>query len=131
MGRRKKPRFVERIPEAVFFKPQGVPMSRLQGVVVMVEGLEAMRLVDAEGLSQEDAAIRMNVSRPTLCRILGQARQIVARALSEGMAIRIEGGEYESIGCSEDPGGNEENASVTPCQGRRGQRGRGMGRGRK
>lgn len=32
----------------------------------------------------------MGVSRPTLCRILGEARSRVARALSRGWAIRIE-----------------------------------------
>ena len=52
--------------------------------------MEALRLVDAEGLSQEDAALRMGVSRSTVCRILGEARTQVARALARGWAIRIE-----------------------------------------
>ena len=51
--------------------------------------MEALRLVDAEGLSQEDAALRMGVSRPTVCRILGEARTQVARALARSWAIRI------------------------------------------
>jgi predicted DNA-binding protein (UPF0251 family) len=69
-------------------------MARLKGVTLPVEGLEALRLVDAEGLSQDEAAERMEVSRPTLSRILAEARQLVARALSQGWAIRIEGGDY-------------------------------------
>ena len=44
----------------------------------------------AAGLSQEEAAVLMQVSRPTLCRILAEARSQVARALSRGWAIRIE-----------------------------------------
>ncbi len=90
MGRPRKCRQVSLQPEVTIFKPQGVPMSRLQGVVLAIDGLEALHLVDAEGLSQEEAAQQMGVSRPTLCRILGEARMQVARALSRGWAIRIE-----------------------------------------
>ena len=90
MGRRRKCRFVADVPEVTVFKPQGVPLSQLYGVAIGLDGFEALRLVDAEGLSQEEAAARMQVSRPTLCRILGEARGQVARALSRGWAIRIE-----------------------------------------
>lgn len=90
MGRRRKCRFVADVPAVTVFKPQGVPMGQLYGVVLGLDGLEAMRLVDGEGLSQEEAATRMQVSRPTLCRILAEARTQVARALSRGWAIRIE-----------------------------------------
>jgi predicted DNA-binding protein (UPF0251 family) len=83
------------IPSVTVFKPQGVPMGQLYGVAIGLDGFEALRLVDAEGLSQEEAAARMGVSRPTLCRILGEARTMVARALSRGWAIRIElGGDH-------------------------------------
>jgi len=103
MGRRRKCRFVADVPAVTAFKPVGVPMGQLYGVVLGLDGFEAMRLVDGEGLSQEDAAERMRVSRPTLCRILGVARSQVARALSRGWAIRIDvdgehtvtGGDFE------------------------------------
>lgn len=90
MGRRRKCRFVAEVPPVTVFKPQGVPMGQLYGVVLGLDGFEAMRLVDGEGLSQEEAAGLMQVSRPTLCRILAEARTQVARALSRGWAIRIE-----------------------------------------
>jgi predicted DNA-binding protein (UPF0251 family) len=90
VGRRRKCRFVADVPAVTVFKPQGVPMGQLYGVVLGLDGLEAMRLVDGEGLSQEEAAALMQVSRPTLCRILAEARTQVARALSRGWAIRIE-----------------------------------------
>ena len=77
-------------PLATFYKPQGIPLPRLEEVLLPAEGMEALRLVDAEGLSQEDAALWMGVSRPTVCRILGEARTQVARALARGWAIRIE-----------------------------------------
>ena len=105
MGRRRKCRFVAEVPAVTVFKPQGVPMGQLYGVVLGLDGLEAMRLVDGEGLSQEEAAVLMQVSRPTLCRILAEARTQVARALSRGWAIRIEmDGEHAVTG-----GNGEEN----------------------
>ncbi|MBQ7499119.1 MAG: DUF134 domain-containing protein [Selenomonas sp.] len=61
-------------------------------VTIRLDMLEAMRLVDAEGLSQEQAAQSMHVSTPTLCRILGKGRQLVALALTNGSIINIEGG---------------------------------------
>ena len=90
MPRPRKRRCIGSTPPATFYKPQGIPLSQLRGAILPVEGFEAMRLVDAEGLSQEEAARRMEVSRPTLCRMLGEARAVVARALANGWGIRIE-----------------------------------------
>jgi predicted DNA-binding protein (UPF0251 family) len=88
-------RMVEQEPCAVFYKPQGIPMRELQSLVLPVEGLEALRLVDGERMQQVDAADRMGISRPTLSRVLSEARNIVATALFEGKAIRVDGGEYQ------------------------------------
>ena len=93
-----RPRICRRVssqPVHGFYKPQGVPLQDLKGVTLPVEGLEAIRLADAEGLDQETAAQQMGVSRPTFSRVLSDARRQVARALSSGWAIRIEGGDYE------------------------------------
>ncbi len=56
--------------------------------------LEAIRLVDLDGLSQEEAALSMGVSRRTFWSDLKSARTKVARALVEGRPIRIEAGDY-------------------------------------
>jgi len=64
-------------------------------VVLPVEGLEAIRLNDFEGLDQETAATRMSVSRQTFGRILGEARRVVAEALVMGKILRIEGGDFD------------------------------------
>jgi len=90
MPRPRKKRCLGSAPPATFYKPQGVPLSQLRGTTLRMEGFEALRLVDAQGLSQEEAAMRMEVSRPTLCRVLGEARAVVAKALSNGWALRIE-----------------------------------------
>jgi predicted DNA-binding protein (UPF0251 family) len=94
MPRPRKMRLVSNPPRATFFKPQGVPLNNLKGVVLPVEGLEALRLADLEGLDQTRAAQRMGVSAATFCRVLAEARRITARALSQGLALRIEGGNF-------------------------------------
>ncbi len=46
--------------------------------------LEALRLVDEENLTQEEAAERMHISRGTLWRIVQQARKKVISVLNSG-----------------------------------------------
>lgn len=64
-----------------------------------VEELEAVRLCDREGLEQNEAAERMNVSRATFQRILYEGRYKIADALCTGKVIRIGGGNYEVAQC--------------------------------
>jgi predicted DNA-binding protein (UPF0251 family) len=97
MPRPRKCRRVQGQPKVGLFKPQGVDLASLKGVVLPVEGLEALRLSDVEGLDQEQAAAMMGVSRPTFSRVLAEARAIVARALVNGWAIRIDGGDFEFV----------------------------------
>ena len=95
MPRPRKPRFVHSRPIVNGFLPNRVPPWGREEVVLPVEGLEAIRLSDFEGLDQESAALRMNVSRQTFGRILMEARRIVAEALVMGKVLRIEGGHFE------------------------------------
>ncbi len=95
MPRPRKPRFVNARPVVDAFHPNRLPPWGMEEVILSIEGLEAIRLSDFEGLDQEAAAVRMNVSRPTFGRILTEARQIVADALVMGKALRIEGGHFE------------------------------------
>ena len=82
-------------PEPRYFKPRGIPLFRLEESVVTMDEWEAIRLADWEGLYQDEAAERMNVSRQTFGRIVESARRKVADALVNGKALRIEGGEIE------------------------------------
>ena len=89
------PRRVSATPPSTYFKPRGVPVSKLEETVLSVDELEALRLADLEGLYHEDAAARMNVSRATFGRIAEAARRKVADVLVRGRALRIEGGVVE------------------------------------
>jgi predicted DNA-binding protein (UPF0251 family) len=81
------------------FKPFGIPMADLEPVILLYEEYESIRLSDYEGLTQEQSAERMNVSRPTFTRIYEKARRTIAQAFVEGKAIFIEGGNYHTDDC--------------------------------
>jgi predicted DNA-binding protein (UPF0251 family)/predicted Fe-Mo cluster-binding NifX family protein len=75
------------------FKPAGIPARDLEEVTLGLDGAEAIRLADLEGLYQDAAAQRMGVSRQTFGRIIEAARRAVADAIINGKRLRIEGGE--------------------------------------
>jgi predicted DNA-binding protein (UPF0251 family) len=77
------------------FKPFGIPRTELESVTLSYDEYEAIRLLDYEGLMQEQAAERMNISRPTLTRIYENARKIMAKAFVEGKMILIDGGNVD------------------------------------
>jgi predicted DNA-binding protein (UPF0251 family) len=79
----------------MIYKPAGIPLDGLRRVSLLGEELEALRLIDLEDLTQEDAAERMGVSRSTIQRIVARARRQVALALVEGAALVVEGATVE------------------------------------
>lgn len=91
MPRPRKPRRICGPTGARFFKPQGVPLRDLQAAILSQDGMEALRLADAEGLEHTAAADLMGISRPTFSRLVSHARTVVATALNEGLALKIEG----------------------------------------
>ena len=118
MPRPRQCRRVAWLPQVTYYKPVGVPLAMLRQVALTVDELEAIRLAELEGLYQEQAALKMNVSRQTFGRILDSAHTKVADALTHGKALSIEGGPVEVV---VPPG---------PERGGRGPGGPGRGRGR-
>ena len=94
MPRPTKPRRVEFVPTVTFFKPAGVRMRDLEEVSLGVDEVEALRLKDLLGLEQEECAERMNLAQSTFQRLLTGSRAKISRAIIEGKAMRIEGGNY-------------------------------------
>ncbi len=66
--------------------------KRVEGVILTLDELEAMRLADLKGMHQEDAAKRLKISRPTFSRIVESARRKVADGLVNIKCIKVEGG---------------------------------------
>lgn len=93
-GRPRCPRRIEAEPAVTYYKPRGVPLQELDVVLLSLEELEAVRLVDLEGLEQEGAAQRMGISRRALWEDLQNARRKIVGALVKGKAIEIKGGDY-------------------------------------
>ncbi len=78
------------------FHPAGQPVRALEQIRLFDDELEALRLCDLEGLTQQEAGERMGVSRGTVQRLVKQARGKVAKALVDGAALVFaprEGGE--------------------------------------
>lgn len=95
MPRPKQCRKIGSPPLMIGFKPFGAPRSEIEEIVLQYDEYEAIRLLDYEGLLQEQAAEKMNVSRPTLTRIYENARKTIAKAFVEGKMIVIEGGNVD------------------------------------
>jgi predicted DNA-binding protein (UPF0251 family) len=86
-GRLPKPITLGTIPNITSFIPN--PPRSLEPVFIEFAEVEAFRLVDMEGLSQEEAGQRMSISRGTIWRLVQSARRKTAQALSEGRPIHI------------------------------------------
>ena len=91
MARPRKCRRICRYPETLAFHPES---GAREEILLAVEEFEALRLMDREGLSQEETARRMNVARTTVQQIYASARKKLADALVEGRSIRIGGGDF-------------------------------------
>ena len=90
MSRPRKRRRLSHQPRPAIYKPAGIPLDGLRQVVLIPEELEALRLADLEGLSQEEGAILMGISRSSFQRTIDRAHRQVALALVEGQALCLE-----------------------------------------
>ncbi len=86
-GRFPKPVTLGIIPPITSFIPN--PSWNLEPFFIEFAEVEAFRLVDMEGLSQEEAGQRMSISRGTIWRLVQSARRKTAQALSEGRPIYL------------------------------------------
>lgn len=93
MPRPRKCRRVCRFPQYMLFVPAEGDGDR-DPVILTVEEYETIRLMDKEGLSQEECSEFMQVARGTVQQMYKNARQKVAKMLVDGLPLRIEGGDY-------------------------------------
>lgn len=78
------------------FKPFGMPICKVESIKLKLEEFESIRFINYEMLSQDEASVKMNVSRPTFTRIYNRALIQIAKSFMEGKSLIIEGGNYES-----------------------------------
>lgn len=94
MARPRKWRKVCCLPESNTFGPLDSKNPDSKQIIMTVDEYETIRLIDLEGMMQEECAIRMNVARTTVQRIYNDARKKIAESLVNGNVLRIEGGDY-------------------------------------
>lgn len=85
-------RKVSKPPIYTNFKPIGVQARGLEKITLFLDEYEALRLSDFLGMSQEEAADEMEISRPTFTRLIEKARKKLADFLVNGKLLSLEGG---------------------------------------
>ncbi len=93
MPRPRKYRKVCSLPHCADFGPQE-PCCGSE-VIMTVDEYETLRLIDLEGLTQEQCAEKMHVARTTVQAIYADARKKVAACIVYGRRLKIDGGDVE------------------------------------
>jgi predicted DNA-binding protein (UPF0251 family)/predicted Fe-Mo cluster-binding NifX family protein len=92
VARPAKWRCVECLPGARLFGPVGVSSRNLDVLPLAFDGLEALRLLHLEGMTQAEAGKSLGVSGSTVSRMAERAHRTVTEALVLGKGVCIEGG---------------------------------------
>lgn len=93
-GRKKKVRYIQKMPSVAVFSPRGKPGRPLE-IELKVDQFEAIKLADLQGYDQAEGAQIMGISRPSFGRILREARKIMADAIVNGKIIKIRIGDVQ------------------------------------
>jgi len=92
MPRKQRCRFIESYPDYWEFSPDE-PSCKIP-LILSLDEYECIRLIDREGLTQEQCALKMDVSRTTVTAIYDSARKKIAQSLVDGRILKIGGGAY-------------------------------------
>lgn len=95
MARPRKRRRVCGLPGSNRFGPLDLSMKSKDIINMTVDEYETIRLIDLEGLTQQECADQMSVARTTVQGIYATAREKLAQVLVNNSMLTIEGGEYK------------------------------------
>ena len=102
MARPTKKKRICTLPRVREFIP-GDNATDMPEVLMPLEEYETVRLMDYNGLTQQECSQQMNVARTTVQALYSAARKRMAACLVEGRPLKIVGGEYalckEEIPC--------------------------------
>ena len=93
MARPCRQRRIMRFPDHWLFSAEDSEKKDDDNIMTLDE-YEAVRLIDYEGLTQEQCAEYMNVGRTTVTAIYDSARRKLASLIVDGNRLRISGGVY-------------------------------------
>ena len=92
MPRRPRCRCIGGYPDHWAFSPDEAAEG--EPIIMGLDEFETIRLLDREGLTQEQCAARMGVARTTVTAIYESARRKLAEALIDGRRLVLRGGSY-------------------------------------
>lgn len=92
MSRPVKKRYVMKEPEFKHFRTVG--RKGAMKTVLTIDEYETLRLIDVEGLTQEECAEKMKVGRTTIQSIYSHARYVLSDAMVNGKELIIDGGQF-------------------------------------
>ena len=95
MPRTTKCRKICSFPDYYSFVPEEADKEKIETVMLSLDEYETIRLLDHEGLNQEECAARMGVARTTVTAMYECARKKLVGAVVEGKRLRIAGGNIE------------------------------------
>jgi uncharacterized protein len=95
MPRPRKWRKVCCMPGSTLYGPLNGFLDDSELIIMSVEEYETIRLIDQEGLNQEECAEKMQVARATVQNIYKAARSKMAESLVNGRMLKIEGGDFK------------------------------------
>lgn len=93
MARPAKCRKICHFPHVLEFIPKDFEEIK-EPIFIAIDEYETIRLIDKEGLSQEECASFMQIARTTVQRIYDLARKKLACSIVEGRPLKIEGGDF-------------------------------------
>lgn len=97
------------LPENERFGPLDLDLEDDSVVNMTVDEYETIRLIDLEGMTQEECALVMNIARTTVQGIYNDARTKLAESLVNSKVLYISGGQYKLCQEEENP------CCVRPC----------------
>ncbi|MFA7157188.1 MAG: DUF134 domain-containing protein [Bacilli bacterium] len=69
--------------------------QKIQDINLTIDEYEVIRLIDLEGLTQEECSKQIGTARTTVQAIYDVARRKIATSIVEGNNLIIEGGKYQ------------------------------------
>lgn len=101
MPRPRKCRRVCCMPGSTLYGPLNGFVEENELIAMSVEEYECIRLIDLEGLTQEECAEQMQVARATVQSMYKEARLKIADSMVNSKIIKIEGGDFQLYDGSE------------------------------
>ena len=74
------------------------PQENAEQIIMSLDEYETIRLINRDGMTQEQCAVQMGVARTTVTAIYDSARKKLAHMIVEGKPLSIAGGCYEIAG---------------------------------